>query len=229
MKEINKDLGYKTLTECVMDYLKNQLNRGGVKPGNEINLNALSETLGISKTPIREALIQLVKDGFIETTSRRAFRIKRLSLKDIKDIYQVIGLLEAESSKTAVDKITSEEIKKLEELYEGMKKSLEIDDFETYLDLNFKSHLIIANFCDNQILVDIVGKLKERLYEFPRILINLPDWEKNMMDDHLQMITYLKKKAKKELADLIQNVHWNYSRNYPFLTKYYDLNIDESK
>ena len=70
MKGLNKDLGYKTLTECVMDYLKNQLNTGDLKPGDEINITSLSGTLGVSRTPIREALIQLVKEGFIETDTR---------------------------------------------------------------------------------------------------------------------------------------------------------------
>jgi DNA-binding GntR family transcriptional regulator len=227
MKEVNNELGYRTLTECVMDYLKNHLNSGELRSGDEINLKTLSETLGVSRTPVREALIQLAKDGFIEIISRRVFRIKKLTLIDIKNMYQIIGLLEAEASKTAAEKITLEDIKTLEELYEGMKKFLEIDDFKTYLDLNIKTHSVITQYCENQILLETVSKLKERLYEFPKILINIPGWERNMMDDHYKMIEYLKNKDRKGLAELIQNVHWSFSRNYPFLTKYYDLNIDE--
>lgn len=224
MKRLNRDLGYKTLTECVMDYLKNQLNIGAIKPGEEININALSEILGVSRTPIREALIQLAKEGFIETVTRRAFKINKLSLNDIQDIYQVVGILEAEASRMAVDKITPKDISFLEELYIGMKKSLEINDFKTYLDLNFQTHLTIAGYCNNPVLLDTVRKLKERLYEFPQILINIPEWEKELMEDHCRMIEHLKNKDKKGLANLIQNLHWDFSRNYPFLIKYYSLN-----
>jgi len=224
MDRIHKDLGYKTRTECVMDYLKNQLNSGGIRPGDSLNLNSLSKNLGVSRTPVREALIQLAKEGFIETISGVAFKIKRLSLEEIKNIYEVIGILEAEASRTAAEKISPEDIKRLEELYFGMEKSLEINDFKAYLDLNFQTHSIITKSCGNQILLDTVSQLKERLYEFPQILTNIPEWEKNMMDDHGRMIEFLKNKDKEGLANLIQNVHWSFSRNYPFLVKYYRLN-----
>ena len=223
MKHLSKDLGYKTLSECVMDYLKNQLNGGVIRPGDEVNLNALSEILGVSRTPIREALIQLSKEGFIENVTGRAFKIKRLSLKDIEDIYQVVSTLEAEASKMAAEKITAEDIACLEELYNGMEKSLEIDDFKTYLDLNFQTHSKIAGYCDNPLLLGMVRQLKERLYGFPKILINIPEWEKMMMEDHLKMIEFLKIRDKESLSNLIRNVHWSFSRNYPFLVKYYSI------
>ena len=91
----NQKLGYRTLTECVMDYLKDQLNQDVLKPGDEIHITELSETLGVSRTPIREALIQLVKEGFVDLESRKMFRIRKLTLKEIKYMYQIIGLLEA--------------------------------------------------------------------------------------------------------------------------------------
>ena len=118
----NAILGYKSLTECVMDYLKKSLNDRSLKPGDEINLSDLSKIVGVSRTPIREALIQLVKDGFIEIVSRRKFIIKRLTLKEIKDIYEMIGLLEAEASQTACDKMTDKDIQELEGLYNGMQE-----------------------------------------------------------------------------------------------------------
>ena len=222
MQQLNKELGYKTLTECVMDYLKKQLNSGAIKPEEEVDINELSKILAVSRTPIREALLQLSKEGYIEHV-RKAFTIKRITQEEIKDIYQVVGILEAEASKTAANDITAEDITLLEDLYNGMKKSLAIDDFKTYLELNFKTHSIIVGYCNNPVLINTVRQLKERLYEFPTILINIPEWEIEMMDDHSQMIELLKNKNKEGLANLIRNVHWSYSRNYQYLSKYYDI------
>jgi len=219
----DQELGYRSLTECVMDYLKAQLNSGELIPGDEIDLKALSDTLEISRTPIREALIQLVKDGFVELFSRKQFRIRKLSLDEIKDIYQVIGTLEAEAASVACAKISNDEIKKLGELHKRMADFLKTDDFKNYLDLNAKSHSIITQHCENPILLEIITKLKERLYDFPRILLNIPAWEKKLMDDHYKMIRYLKEKNKRALIKLIKHEHWNFSKNYPFILKYYKI------
>jgi DNA-binding GntR family transcriptional regulator len=217
------DIGFKSLTECVMDYFKKQLNIGALIPGDEVNINLLSETLGISRTPIREALIQLVKDGFVELVSRRKFVIKKLTLEDIKQIYHLIGLLEAEAAKIACDKITDAEIKELEDIYERMEEALNNNDAQTYLDLNFRSHAFISRFCENQILLEIIAKQKERLYEFPKIVMIIPEWDKKLMADHVKMIQYLKTKDKQGLEDVIKNEHWDFNTNYPFIFRYYEI------
>jgi DNA-binding GntR family transcriptional regulator len=217
------DLGYRSLTDCVRDYLKKQLNNGEFKPGDEININALSETLGVSRTPIREALIQLVKDGFVELMSRKKFIIRKLTKKNIQDIYQVIGVLEAEAASFACQRITDEEIGKLEELYTGMKDSLKRGDMQTYLELNLQSHAVISRLCENSLLLDIVNKLKERLYDFPKIMVNIPEWEKKLMDEHFMMIEYLKSRDERALSELIKNEHWDFSKNYSFILKYYKI------
>lgn len=218
-----ESLGYRSLTECVMDYLKRQLNNRELKPGDEINLKVISKSLGISRTPIREALIQLLKDGFVEIISRRKFIIKRVTIEDIKYIYHVVGLLEAEAAKDACNKIADAEIGELERLYQEMEKALNKDDSQTYLDLNIKSHTLISKYCDNPILLNIMNNLKERLYVFPRLIMMMPEWEKKLMGDHQKIIQFLRKKNQSALEDLIKNEHWNFSKNYPFIIKYYEI------
>ena len=125
--------------------------------------------------------------------------------------------------------ITEEEIHELEENYRGMEKALAENDFSVYLELNAKCHQILTKYCENPILTNIVLKLKERLYNFPKIIVNIPEWEKMMMSDHDQMIQLLKKRDRDGLEDLIKNVHWNFKRNYPYILKYYEIfNLNES-
>jgi len=225
----NQKLGYRTLTECVMDYLKDQLNQDVLKPGDEIHINELAETLGVSRTPIREALIQLVKEGFVDLVSRKMFRIRKLTLKEIKYIYQIIGLLEATAAGIACEQIMEDEIIELEENYRGMEGALAANDFHLYLELNANCHQILTKYCENPILTDIVNKLKERLYDFPKIIVNIPEWEKLMMSDHSRMIQFLKEKDRDGLEELIKNVHWNFERSYPYILQYYEIfNLTES-
>ena len=97
-----------------MDYLKEKLFSGDLKPGDEINLTELGTILGISRTPIREALIQLMKDGFIEGFSRKGFKIKRLVRQEIEDLYAVGGILESEILKAACEKMTASDFEAAE-------------------------------------------------------------------------------------------------------------------
>jgi DNA-binding GntR family transcriptional regulator len=218
----DQDFQYKSLTECVTDYLKRQLNNSALKPGDEINIGAISETLGISRTPIREALIQLLKDGFVEIVSRRKFFIKRLTLQDIEHIYQVVGLLEAEGAKDACNRMTDSEILELEGQNREMEEALKKGDTQKYLSSNSRSHALILKYCDNPILLEIAEKLKERLYVFPKLISETPDWVKKLLNDHHEMIRCIKKKDPQALEDLIKNEHWNFSKNYKFVTKYYE-------
>jgi len=223
----NYQLGYKSLPECVKDYLKKMLSIKELKPGDEINLTAISKTLGISRTPIREALIQLVKEGLVELESRRKFIIKKLTLDDIRNLYSIVGLLEADASKPACERMTEKDIAKLEDLYRGMAEALSIGDTSTYLDLNALSHDLIIGYCENPVLLGLLQNLKERLnviiYDFRRIIKSLPEWEKMLMADHSVMIQAIKGKDKLAMGRIIQGMHWDFERNYPFLKKYIEI------
>ena len=85
----------KTLREQVYDYLREALNRGDLAPGVAINLAEISEKLGVSKTPLRFALIQLENEGFVTIIPRRGCVVNILTLAEIRYIYQIIGALES--------------------------------------------------------------------------------------------------------------------------------------
>ena len=227
MNEKNQKLGYKSLTECVMDYLKGQLMYGEIMPGEEINFRALCETLGVSRTPVREALIQLMKDGFIEIASRKGFRIKRITLKEIEDLYGIGGLLESEIVKSACEKMTDEDIKKLEHLYSNSERALHDNNSLAYSERNFEFNKFLWSFCSNHIAIEFLNKVRERLY-FVKKRIDDPDWERMLLYDHREMIRLIKEKNKKALGELLKNQHWSFSRFYPFILHFYKLTAEKA-
>ncbi len=226
MEQINQKLGYKSLTECVMDYLKNQLIGGELKPGDEINFKVLCETIGVSRTPIREALIQLMKDGFIEVASRKGFRIKKLTKKEIEDLYDTGGLLEAEIMKSACDKMTEDDIKKLEDICGKIEIALGENNSQAYFEKNNEFNSFLRSFCGNQVILEFSSKVKERLY-FSKKRLDFPDWERLLLSDHFKVIQYLKKRDKVALEHLLKNQHWSFSRHYPHILKFYRLSEGE--
>ncbi len=220
-------LGYKSLPECVMEYLKKQLSTKELTPGDEINLTAISATLGISRTPIREALIQLVKEGLVELVSRRKFIIKKLTMDDIRNLYDAVGLLEGEASQSACDGMKEPDIARLEDFYRKMVEAIDQGDTATYLDLNGASHDLVVSYCPNHVILDLLHNLKERLnviiFDFRKVIENLPEWEKILIADHAVMIQAIKAGDKEAMRQIIQGAHWNYARNSPYLHKYLAL------
>ncbi|MCX7973144.1 MAG: GntR family transcriptional regulator [Candidatus Aminicenantes bacterium] len=220
---------YRSLKDCVMDYLKQEMELGNLKPGERINEKEICQKLGVSRTPIREALIQLEKEGFIEISPRKSIRVKKLSLKEIEDIYQVIGALESEAAVIACDRMTSQDLAQMEKDYDQMVEALAKDDFKKYMDINLSLHNIHLKLCGNEVLVNIVNQLKKRLYDFPRIMLKIPEWEEKCIEEHRQLIKFFKEKNKEAIKDLIKNKHWGFENNRRFIQVYYNLLNSETK
>ncbi len=226
----NPIIPYRSLKDCVMDYLRQEMEAGNLKPGERINEKEICQKLGISRTPIREALIQLEREGFIEISPRKSIRVKKLTIEEIEDIYNVVGTLEAEAAEIACDRLTPEDIEKMEEKFEEMAQALARDDFKKYMDINLELHNVHMRLCGNAVLKEIVNQLKKRLYDFPRIMLTLPEWEEKCMAEHRLMIRYFKEKNKPAIKDLIKNKHWGFEDNKKFILVYYDLlNSREAK
>jgi DNA-binding GntR family transcriptional regulator len=218
----NRELGYKSLTECVIDYLKQKLLDGELHPGEEINMISLCDTLGVSRTPVREALVQLIKDGFIEEATRKGFKIKKLGRSEIADIYWIGGLLESEVVKIACERMSDAEIERLEAMLGESEAELVRGDHAAYAAKNTKFNEFMRSFCPNALLTDLVENIRERLY-FAHNRSDAPDWNRLMVADHRQIISLLKDRDKPGLERLIREVHWNFDRHLPFILRFYSL------
>ena len=85
----------RSLREEVYDYLRNEMNRGDLQPGSFLDLNDLAKRIGVSRTPLREALLHLEIQGFVTVLPRKGFRLNPLSLDDIRNYFEIIGALES--------------------------------------------------------------------------------------------------------------------------------------
>jgi DNA-binding GntR family transcriptional regulator len=221
-KNRSNELGYKSLTECVIEYLKQKLLAGELHPGEEINLTSLCETLGVSRTPVREALVQLIKDGFIEEATRKGFKIKRLGRSEIEDIYMIGGLLESEVVKIACDRISDADIGRLEAILDESEAELDRGDHAAYAVKNRAFNELVRSFCPSALLTGLVENIRERLY-FAHNRSDAPDWNRLMVADHRVIVSLLKDRDKPGLERLIREIHWNFDRHLPFILRFYGL------
>jgi len=215
-----------SLKEQVYDYLRYQMKKGKIRPGSVINMDATSKKLGVSKTPLRDALIQLEMEGFVKILPRRGVIVNALTIEDIKDYYQILGALENTAIISASSYIKEADVKKMEKLNESMKSALKRDDFNSYYERNLRFHDVYISLSGNGVLKKTVDVLKKRLYDFPRKAGYIREWEEASVLEHQRLIDLLAGKNFKEAADFIRDVHWSFSVQEKFIKKYYSVKME---
>jgi DNA-binding GntR family transcriptional regulator len=213
-------LNTKSLREQVYEYLRDEIQGRNLLPGSTINLNEISQQLGISKTPLRDAIIQLEIEGFVTILPRRGVTVKKLSLQEIKDSYEIVGALEGAVILNVFDKISASHISEMEKLNEKQMAALESQDYDSYYKLNLDFHGVFLELSDNKALLNTITPHKQRLYDFPRRGY-IKQWEKNNCAEHKQFIELLKKKDREGAAHIMRDVHWSYSVQEKYILQFY--------
>ncbi len=216
----------RSLREQVYDYLRKKINEGEIKGGEIINLEKISKSLGVSRTPLRDALIKLESDGFVEIKSRKGIVVKSLSLKDIKDYYQIIGALECSILMDVGHVLKKEDIRNMEILNAQMKNALDEGDFNKYYDLNLRFHNTYLNLSDNEIALNMITIARQRLYDFPRRKDYVPDWEYNSLAEHAEIVSLLKKNEFEKAGLYLKDVHWSFDVQRKYILRYYPEAVD---
>lgn len=203
-----------TKKAIVFDYLKKKIITLSLKPGEPLNEGALSKELKTSKTPIREALQQLEKEGFVENVPGRGFFVSRISLNDIREIYEIREILECEAIKKAVQNPNIE--KKVEPL---IKKFVSPEEGEKVSPNDFKPgdqiHLSIFEAVGNERLLEIYKRLQEHIMRIRFYFLDR--YEKDRMkasfEEHLEILNALKSKDPARAEDAVRN-HLRNSLDY---------------
>ncbi len=214
-------LNVKSLKEQVYDFLREQMRRGEILPGSVIDLEETSRKLGVSRTPLRDALLQLETEDFVTILPRRKVVVNLLTARDIKNYYEIIGALESIAILRAGDRLQPQDIDHLEQLNGEMKQAIEADDFDLYYEKNLAFHNVYLQACGNDKLMKIVNNLKKRLYDFPRPAGFVKEWEQASTGEHARLIEYLRRGQKEEAARYIRDVHWSYEVQEKYIVRYY--------
>jgi DNA-binding GntR family transcriptional regulator len=214
-------LNIKSLKEQVYEYLREQMRRGDIMPGSAIDMEETSKKLGVSKTPLRDALLQLEMEEFVTILPRRMVVVNSLTIDDIRNYYEIIGSLESMALLKAAERLKASDIGAMQKLNAGMKEAIAANDFDLYYEQNLAFHNTFLNLCGNDSLVKMVNNLKKRLYDFPRPKGFVKEWEESSILEHQALIDLLGKGRGQEAANHIRDVHWSYKVQEGFVGKYY--------
>lgn len=124
---------YKTLKDHVYDYIAEQILEGNLIPSQRINETAISQELSVSRTPVREALIQLSCEDILENVPRKGFVLKGVTEKEAAELYTVIGTLDGTAAQASCDTLTEKDLKRMEFYIQSMDLAINTNNYEMYL------------------------------------------------------------------------------------------------
>ena len=209
------------LRQQVYDFLRRAINRGELDTANFLDLNRLSSELGISRTPLRDALIQLETEGFVTILPRRGVKVNALELADIRHIYEIVGALEGVVVVAEGDRLGESETQRMRALNREMATAVAAGDFTTYYDRNLAFHEVFLALSDNEPLRRTVENLKHRLYDFPRRQHFVAEWEEASIGEHDAFVERIEQRNLRGAADFLRDVHWSFAVQEPFILRYY--------
>jgi len=218
-------LNLTTLKDQVYENLRYQMRIGEIKPGSVIDMKGTSEKLGISRTPLRDALIQLEMEGFVRILPRRGVIVNALTVQDIKDYYEILGALESVAIVSVSNKFGESEAKKMQQLNEAMNKAINKDDFDQFYERNLEFHNVYIDLSGNRVLKKMTDTLKKRLYDFPRRAGFIKEWEVASIKEHKELTELLSERKFMDAAIFVRDVHWSFQVQEKYIRKYYSDEI----
>lgn len=153
-----RDVVFKTLREAIL--------KGNLAPGERLMEIQLANQLGVSRTPIREAIRKLELEGLVIMIPRRGAEVARITEKDLRDVLEVRASLEELAIGLACERITDEEIVQLRQALEAFHEVLKDGDVTKIAESDVAFHDIIFSATQNARLIQIVNNLREQMYRY---------------------------------------------------------------
>lgn len=180
---------YRPLRETVCEALRDAIRRGILEPGERLMEVQLADELGISRTPVREAIRKLEQEGYVIMMPRRGTYVSDVSVKDIKEIFEIRSALESLSTQLAAMRIEPEELERLRNLLIEIEGHIERNDsMDEIVATDIKFHGLLYQVSRNERLVAIISNLMEQLARFRTLSMSYPGRLKETLEEHRAMV-----------------------------------------
>ena len=163
--EVNMD-EYLPLRDVVFKTLRQEILKGELEPGERLMEIQLAERLGVSRTPIREAIRKLELEGLVLMIPRKGAEVAKMTLKDMEDVLEVREALDELAAKIACKKISDEQLANLKTIKDEFKRSMDSGDVKKIAEEDVKFHDAIYEATNNAKLVSMMNNIREQMYRY---------------------------------------------------------------
>lgn len=184
---VNLD-SYKPLRELVLEAIREAIMNGSLQPRERLMEIQLAEELGVSRTPVREALRKLELEGFIVMVPRKGAYVSDLSLKDIADVFEIRAALEGLAGGLAADRITEDELEEMEHTLVEKANAIQNDDIDKLVEVDTKFHEALYKASRNERLFPIISNLREQIQRFRLNSLSVPGRKQESLEEHRNIL-----------------------------------------
>lgn len=184
----------KFIKDEAYDLISTKIISGELKPKTRIRINEMSEALGISRTPVREAILRLEDEGLILSKANRWTMVAPINIEETLNIYPIISSLECLALKLGFSNIDDKMIENLENINEKIKKIQSKKNHIKILELDQAFHKEIINLCDNKEIESILYGLKRKVSRVDIYFFEDDCHKMSSFDEHAEIIKCLKER-----------------------------------
>lgn len=201
----------KPLRDKIATSIRDSILRGKLKPGERLMELDLAKLLGISRTPIREAFLQLESEGFLKVIPRKGAIVTETSFKDAEETYEIKSVIEGLAARLATLKLTDEQINELEKINKEMEEIAlsENKDYQKFLELNSSFHKVINESCGNDKLIKLILNLRYQTFRYNYLFLSLISHLESSVQEHNQIIEAIKKRDEELVEKLVKKHNEN--------------------
>lgn len=183
---------HRPLREIVYEELKMQILTGKITPGTRMMEVELAESMGVSRTPIREAIKKLEQEGLVTIEPRKGAYASQISVKDMVDILEVRQDMEGLAAQMAAYRMTPKQMKELESISIAYNKAVEESNMADMIKYDTEFHNLIVESCDNSILTMMINQLQELLLRFRYVYYDNIKRAEKMPSEHSMIMEGIK-------------------------------------
>ncbi len=200
---IPKDIVYKFISE--------QVTNGTLKKGDRLIETTIADQIGLSRTPVREALLELSATGIVERMPNKGFTLKDYTFKETQEIYQLIGVLDGKVAELTCDLLTEEDYAHMNFLISSMYAAIDNKLYTKYNELQEEFHNIYIAKCPNKTISKELDNRKKFfigkafLHTNPNLIQSILN-ETN--DEHQVILDLFKAHKKHEVRHYLEDIHW---------------------
>lgn len=195
---------YLPLRDVVFNTLRRAILKGELEPGERLMEIALANRLGVSRTPIREAIRKLELEGLVVMIPRKGAEVARITEKDLRDVLEVRTSLEKLAIELACERITEEDVKDLQATCQGFSDSLKSDDLTTIAEKDVAFHDVIFRATKNARLIQILNNLREQMYRYRLEYLKDTGLHPRLVEEHQKILDAVMRKDKADAVRLIE-------------------------
>lgn len=171
-------------SEAVYLALRDAIAAGTIEPGEHLGEPAIAESLGISRTPIREALLRLETEGFLERTAGRRLVVSEVSPEEVLDVYAVREVLNGLAARLAAENASTTDLTRLRRLHREIKWAFDDGDIARMARLNFEFHDAVCVASRNAFLVEMLRKAHDTHHRYPGSTFSMRDRAVGSIEEH---------------------------------------------